>query len=136
MSKKEIRIAAQKEQLLRILGRRPGCSHKMPAKTLAAVFRCSQMQLHGLVNALRMDGIAVCGHPHGGYFIAETTEEMEETCRFLRDRAMQSLILESKMWGIPSVNVLAGLAASLTDREAYHIGVIRPASMAQAGRPR
>lgn len=56
-----------------------------------------ERRVRALVSELRGDGIAVCAHPSRGYFIAETPEELETCCVFLRSRAMHSLVLESRL---------------------------------------
>jgi hypothetical protein len=53
--------------------------------------------LRTLVVELRMLGHHVCAHPRDGYFLADSSEEMEETCAFLHSRAMSSLQQESAM---------------------------------------
>lgn len=65
------------------------------------------IRLH--ISDLRDDGHAVCGTPRDGYFIAETPEELEETCEFLRNRAMHSLGLEAKLRKIPMGDLLGQL---------------------------
>ena len=62
-----------------------------------------------LVTELREEGVAVCGHPASGYFIAETRDELEETCAFLRSRAMHSLVLEAKLRGMPLADLVGQL---------------------------
>lgn len=59
---------------------------------LAAERRCRT-----LITELREEGIAVCGHPRCGYWMAANAEELEECCQFLRQRALTSLTLESKL---------------------------------------
>lgn len=59
---------------------------------LAAERRC-----RALITELRTEGIAVCGHPNCGYWMAANAEELEDCCAFLRHRAMTSLTLESKL---------------------------------------
>lgn len=56
-----------------------------------------ERRLRELVVELRKAGHHVCAHPRDGYFLAETAEEMEETCAFLHSRAMSSLQQESAM---------------------------------------
>jgi hypothetical protein len=51
----------------------------------------------------------VCGHPATGYFIASNREELEETCQFLRSRAMHSLVLEAKLRGLPLADLVGQL---------------------------
>lgn len=60
-----------------------------------------------LVNELRMAGHPICGHPASGYFLAANTDELEETCKFLRSRAMSSIRAESRLRQI-SVTALLG----------------------------
>ena len=69
----------------------------------------NERRLRICISELREDGIAVCGLPRRGYFIAENDEELEETCRFLRSRAMHSLALESKLRKIPLPELLGQL---------------------------
>lgn len=60
-----------------------------------------ERRLRDLVVELRLQGHHVCAVPgRGGYFLAETPEELEETMTFLRDRAMTSLMQASRMRGI------------------------------------
>lgn len=44
-----------------------------------------------LLEELRRNGHHVCATPADGYYIAANTQELQETCRFLFDRAMTSL---------------------------------------------
>jgi hypothetical protein len=44
-----------------------------------------------LISELRNEGHHVCAHPSAGYFIAETADELDATCKFLTDRALSSL---------------------------------------------
>ena len=98
-----------KDQLLAILQRHEGEGNGISAVALAAAVGCNKRMVRHLVVALRMAGVAVCGHPKTGYFIAATPEELERTCRFLRDRAMTSLVQESKLRGLPLADLLGQL---------------------------
>jgi len=62
-----------------------------------------------MVSDLRDEGLAVCGTPRHGYYIAATPEELEETCAFIRKRAMHSLCLESRLRKIPLPDLLGQL---------------------------
>ena len=84
------------------LGARAGITAKALAEQLATNAR----QVRHLVTELRLDGIAICGHPTTGYFIASNAEELEGTCKFLRSRAMHSLVLESKLRHVPLPDLL------------------------------
>ncbi|MDT3707451.1 MAG: hypothetical protein ROZ09_11535 [Thiobacillus sp.] len=95
--------------LLSLLSRHVGRDNGVAVKALAAELDITDRQVRELVSDLRMSGHAVCGHPRDGYYIAETPEEMEETCQFLRNRAMHSLQLESRLRNIPMPDLLGQL---------------------------
>lgn len=61
--------------------------------------------LRECIEQLRMAGERVCGHPSNGYFMAETEDELNESCTFLYLRAMASLrkIAMMKRVGIPDL---------------------------------
>ena len=68
------------------------------ARLLAAQLGVSMRTLRKLISMCReRDGAAICGHPVTGYYIAVTPEDLEETCRFLEQRALHSLRLLSRM---------------------------------------
>ncbi len=76
------------------------------AKFLAGQLDAPARQVRHLITELRMEGYAVCGHPRDGYFMAETAAELEETCQFLRGRAMHSLAAEAALRRIPMADLL------------------------------
>jgi biotin operon repressor len=86
-----------KHDVLAVLQRHQGHLNGVTAEQLALQLGIEKRQMRHLVTELRLEGIAVCGHPKTGYFIAATHEEMEETCKFLRSRAMHSLTLEARL---------------------------------------
>jgi len=57
----------------------------------------AQRQVRKLVTELRLEGHHICAHPASGYFIAETEDELNDTCLFLHQRAMASLTQISRM---------------------------------------
>lgn len=59
-----------------------------------------------LVNDLRLEGHPICAHPACGYFMAVTADELDETCQFLRSRAMSSLKAESRLRRISMAELL------------------------------
>lgn len=56
-----------------------------------------ERRLRQLITELRLEGHHVCAHPETGYFIAETEEELNQTCLFLYERAMTGLTQVSRM---------------------------------------
>lgn len=86
-----------------------GGARGVTAKALAALLGCSERHVRLLVTELREEGVALCGTPRGGYFIASTPEELDETCSFLRRRALHSLQLESRLRKLPLAELLGQL---------------------------
>ena len=106
----------RKADVLRALGRHIGRVRGIKAADLVREIIGSidddyfnERRLRIYISELREEGIAVCGHPSTGYFIAENDEELEESCRFLRTRAMHSLVLESRLRKIPLPDLLGQL---------------------------
>lgn len=64
---------------------------------IAVFINWSERDVRKFVSELREEGEAVCGHPANGYFIAETAGELNDSCQFLRSRAMHSLTLEARL---------------------------------------
>ena len=95
--------------LLTILSHHQGRDKGIAVETLARMMGVAPRQIRTHVSALRSDGVAVCGTPETGYFIAATAEELDETCQFLRHRAMHSLQLESRLRNIPMPDLLGQL---------------------------
>jgi biotin operon repressor len=101
---------ATKADLQAVLAREHiGRHNGIAAELLALVLGCEARHVRALVTELREQGVAVCGHPKTGYFIAQTPEELESTCQFLRSRAMHSLVLESKLRHVPLPELLGQL---------------------------
>lgn len=84
-------------QLLSLLSHHVGAAHGMNAELIAKQLDTTPRRVRSLVSELRAEGTAVCGTPTTGYYIAANAEELEETCQFLRGRALHSLMLESKL---------------------------------------
>lgn len=83
--------------LLNLLSRHVGIRNGISAAQISAALDIHPRRVRSLVSELREEGTAVCGTPTTGYYIAATPEELEETCLFLRHRALHSLKLESKL---------------------------------------
>lgn len=97
---------ASKADLQAVLSRHIGAENGVAAEMLAHELGIEARGIRTLVSALREEGVAVCGHPKTGYYIAATAEELERTCQFLRSRAMHSLVLESKLRHVPLPELL------------------------------
>jgi biotin operon repressor len=86
-----------KTELLNALARHQGREKGISAQRLAALLAVPQRRLRKLVSELREEGIAICGTPATGYYMAVTPEELQETCSFLEHRALHSLRRLSQM---------------------------------------
>lgn len=100
---------ANLHHLLTVLSQRIGRDRGISAQALANRLDCPERQVRQLVTEAREEGHAVCGTPAHGYFIAETAEELEETCAFLRNRSMHSLVLEARLRKIPLADLVGQL---------------------------
>lgn len=75
------------------IGRRRGvtasalCREVLGHEPTAGDERC----MRHLVEELRRAGHHVCAHPRDGYFLADSPDELDETCAFLYARALASL---------------------------------------------
>lgn len=95
--------------VLTVLSRHIGADNGVPMRLLAQQLDMLPRVIRRLISDLREDGHAICGTPGDGYFIAETPEELQHTCEFLRSRAMHSLTLESRLRKIPLSDLLGQL---------------------------
>ncbi len=86
---------------LTILSNHIGKGNGISAKQLALKLGVVERQVRHCVEGLRKDGMAVCGTPRDGYYIAANAGELEDTCEFLYARAMCSLAQISYMKKIP-----------------------------------
>ena len=97
------------ERVWEILQRRSGRENGIACFTLAAHADATERDVRKAITELREAGVAVCGHPKDGYFIAATSAELEDTCRFLRCRALHSLRLEAGMRKTTMLDLLGQL---------------------------
>lgn len=107
------------DQVLAVLSRHVGRANGVTMHNLALYVtrehldegerEITERNVRKVISRLREDGHAICAHPRTGYFIAETAEELDECCAFLRSRAMTSLTLESKLRKIALPELLGQL---------------------------
>lgn len=107
---KQPRIASKSDLLASLAQNGNSGAHRgVTARRLCARLNCHERHLRTLITELREDGIAICGTPREGYYIAIRASEVEDTCRFLRARAMKSLQLEARLRRIPLPELLGQL---------------------------
>jgi biotin operon repressor len=102
--------ATVQAHLVMVLSRdHQGRTNGVSAQRLAARLQVPERLLRELISKAREEGTAIVGTPETGYFVAETAEELEQCCQFLRARAMHSLHIEARLRQIPLPDLLGQL---------------------------
>lgn len=89
--------------------RHAGRSRGINAEDLARQLCMSERMLRALVSEAREAGLAISATPETGYYVAQTAQELEESCEFLRSRAMHSLRMEAQLRRLPLPDLLGQL---------------------------
>ena len=92
-----------------VLARHRGAANGITGKALALECLITGRAARLAVTELRMQGLGVCGRPETGYFLSNSAQELEQTCQFLRSRALKSLVLEARMRKVALADVLGQL---------------------------
>lgn len=84
------------ESVLSALSGRIGAANGITARQLAAeltgrVDASDERHLRQVIEQLRREGQPICAHPHTGYHVAASANELDRTCDYLLARAMTSL---------------------------------------------
>jgi|GEM_PF-831862 len=90
-----------------------GAGEGITCNALALALNAKPRAVRKAVSLLRLAGLPVCGNPASGYFYARTPEEVEETCRFLRGRALHSLKLEARLRNISLPGLVGQVRADI-----------------------
>lgn len=99
-----------KTALLNTLSRHQGHENGIGAKALAEKLGVPPRQLRRLISRCRdEDGVAICGHPSSGYYMAVTPAELAASCAFLEHRALHSLRVLSRMKAVSLPDLLGQL---------------------------
>ncbi len=80
----------------------------------------SARDIRQAVTDLRDDGVAVAALPSSGYYLAQTPEEIEECCQYLRKRSLHGLRLESRLRKIALPELLGQLSLEMTEPANTH----------------
>lgn len=100
---------ATKNDLMAAMVKHSGKANGIKAEALAFLLGIPKRKLRDLVTECREDSIAICGTPGAGYYIAKTSEELQETVDFLKQRAMHSLKLASTLSKMPLEDLVGQL---------------------------
>ena len=93
-------------QLARHIGRGNGIRGEDLARQLGIPSRELRKHISTLIND---DRIGICGHPATGYFIASNPQELQDTAKFHRSRALHELKKESSLTGLPLADLIGQL---------------------------
>lgn len=82
--------------VLDVLGDHTGVANGISATDLVRKITgisnaAGERRLRSVIESLRDAGHGVCAHPSTGYFLAETEDELNDTCDWLYARAMSTL---------------------------------------------
>ncbi len=96
---KEINRDSVLAELSRHIGRHNGirCEDLARAILWRSPSEGDKRRLRHVIEELRCEGAHICGTPRDGYFIAANEAELNETCKFLADRALTSLTQAARM---------------------------------------
>ena len=78
-------------------GQHRGRENGIHVKDLERKTNVAARTLRKLVSDARMDGIAICGKPDSGYYIAQTADELDATLGFLRSRWLRGATIEARL---------------------------------------
>jgi biotin operon repressor len=92
-----------------------GRSCGIKVEALARKVNVSQRDVRQAVSDLREDGVPVAATPATGYYIAQTADEVDECCQFLRRRAMHSLRLESRLRKVALPELLGQISLDVSE---------------------
>ena len=97
-------------RLLNVLSEHQGAANGISGRLLARRLRVPKRVMRKLISRARDEhGVAICGHPSTGYFMATTPEELQRSCAFLEHRALHSLRLLSRMTKVSLPDLLGQL---------------------------
>lgn len=89
---------------------RYGAANGQSANTLAFTLDTTPRAIRNLADELIGEGTPVCAHPKTGYYIAQSQEEVNETCEWLKSRALHGLKKVSQLraayHGTPDIDPL------------------------------
>jgi biotin operon repressor len=97
-------------KLLNVLSEHQGAANGISGRHLARRLRVPKREMRKLISQCRDEhGVAICGHPSTGYFMATTPDELHRSCAFLEHRALHSLRLLSRMKRVSLPDLLGQL---------------------------
>ena len=82
--------AERASELRQLLSHRIGKTSGIHLTGLIEAMLLNGRLIRKCIEALRMEGLHICGKPDTGYYIAATPDELEETINFLEKRAVKS----------------------------------------------
>jgi hypothetical protein len=89
-----------------------GRANGIGATALAAQMCITERALRALVSQAREAGTPISATPETGYYIARDAQELQESCAFLRSRAMHHLRIEGHLRRIPLAELLGELRST------------------------
>jgi hypothetical protein len=101
--------------VLHHLQSRKGKHQGISAADLSVVTGLAERTQRSAISLLREAGHAVVGTPETGYYMAQTADELNECCAFLRARAMHSLVIEARLKKLSLPALLGQISIELVE---------------------
>ncbi len=92
-----------------VMQRHIGRENAISGKRLSEALQVNDREMRKLTDHAIEEGIALCSHPAYGYWVAKTPDELEETCRFHRSRALHELQKEARLKKLTLADLLGQL---------------------------
>jgi hypothetical protein len=94
-----------------------GRAQGISALALEKLTFISPRRQRSAISLLREAGHPVVGTPETGYYLAQNPDELHECCRFLRSRAMHSLVIEARLKQLSLPELLGQISLELPSAE-------------------
>ena len=115
-------LSKEAQDVLTALSRHIGADQGISVERLswrvygAGASQRDQRAIRRAVEELRREGHHVCADPARGYYLAATDAELDDTCRFLYNRAMTSLTQVAAMKRVSLPDLAGQLRIRLEDQ--------------------
>lgn len=101
---------ATKHDLMAKMALHIGAGKGIRGEDLARELGINSRRLRELISlVIEQDGVAICGHPSTGYFVASNAQELQDTIDFHKGRALHELSKASQLSKTPLPDLIGQL---------------------------
>jgi hypothetical protein len=94
-----------------------GARNSIGGKDLAIQIGCKPRTIRALVLKLRENAVAVCGQPETGYYIAQTSVELDGTCKLLERHGLHQLAVAARLRRTSLAELVGQLDLNLEEKQ-------------------